>query len=605
MNRRILKHRLHARLHGERGFTFVETMVAIVIVFGTLVALASTVTSGFRYIGYSRNRIQATSYANRVLEDVSALPYASIKSGLSSTDAAGDPRIVDCAGVLRFESCSGAQLIVSTYSGGYTANRLVPHSGSETFRGLTFDWAVYVTNDAPSTEPYVLTVIVNWNGGSIPSAPNNLIRVQTKRWSPTGCVSSNLHPFAAPCQPFFYGLAQVPAGSINLGPVDIHQGAVDLAEASISLPGAETFGQQEQLTTQTNTAWVSGLSVTDSGGDTIVDGAETVVSTDSDIDSPASSVDGRVISGAGGYLERLNDPVTDPPGQIGLQFTVPAGDLGDANASASATSADAYACPPSGTRETDGLACAGSRIKQAGTITAAAPFTHVVAGLGSANVVRVVAPASYSTATVDRDAVTGYQGVVDVTASRTLGSIYLGGFPTSGMTPPTGMVATSTNDNNYCVRITGYSETVRVVAGERMTAPSNASPTGSISYYTGLGFTTRAVTDTATLAALSVTCQSTPQIISGKTVQWVVRVLPGGIVPASAPSYTETTDPADPSQTRFEAEATTTPLSVTVSYQLFVNSIPEMDMRITTDLGSLVARGVYGEPPPSQGGVST
>jgi hypothetical protein len=166
------------------------------------------------------------------------------------------------------------------------------------------------------------------------------------------------------------------------------------------------------------------------------------------------------------------------------------------------------------------------------------------------------------------------------------------------------MVTDPTNGNNYCVRITGYSETVRIIAGERATAPSNASPVGSITYYTGTGsgFTTKNVTDTATLPTLPVVCQSTLQPVSGKNVQWRVTVTSGGIVPASAPSYTEVVDPAD-SQTRLEAEATTTPLAVTIRYQLFVDAILEMDVTVTTELGSLIARGVYGEPPP--GGVAT
>jgi hypothetical protein len=57
--------------------------------------------------------------------------------------------------------------------------------------------------------------------------------------------------------------------------------------------------------------------------------------------------------------------------------------------------------------------------------------------------VRLAAPGSSSTATAERDAVTGQNGLVDVQATRTLGSIYLGGFPVSGMTAPTGMSATA------------------------------------------------------------------------------------------------------------------------------------------------------------------
>jgi hypothetical protein len=57
-------------------------------------------------------------------------------------------------------------------------------------------------------------VIVQWASAAYPNKPNNVVRVQSLFASPAGCVSSSTHPFAAPCQPFFYGLAQVPAGKI-------------------------------------------------------------------------------------------------------------------------------------------------------------------------------------------------------------------------------------------------------------------------------------------------------------------------------------------------------------------------------------------------------
>jgi type II secretory pathway pseudopilin PulG len=595
MTQQILARRLRARLHGERGFTIIETVVALGVVFASLATVAYTVTAGLNYIGYSRSRVQATGLANEVIEEIRALPYSTIRRGLSSTDLTGDSNIVWCATEYRYPSCSGEKLVISTFSGGYAADWIVPHSGTLDLDGLTADWATYVTNPDPSTNPYTVTVVVTWTGGALSDSPSNIVQLQTKFWSPTGCVSSALHPFAAPCQPFFYGLAQAPAGEIKITG-DLHLGWVDFIEGRIDLVGAEASGQQEQLSEAGSTVFGSGAHIDDSAG-TESEGAEIVTNeADTDPGSPTGDEAGSTLSGAGAALERLQPDCCD---EIGIRLTAPAGDIGDANAASAATAADTYPCPPEGTRETDALLCGGSRVRQTGTITAELPFTHVVDTLGNANLVRVTAPASYSTAVVDRDAVAGYQGIVDVTVNRYLGNIYLGGFPWSGMTAPAGMSAMSTADNNYCVRITGFTDTARAIAGERSpTDPSN-SIGGTVYYYNGAGFSSKTVTD-STLGTLAVTCETT-QTIGGSSVTWRVQVLAGGFTAGAVPAPTQTADPGD-SQTRYEADATTTPVKVVLHYYLIVDGAYEMDLVVTTDLGSLLASAAYGAPPPTTGG---
>lgn len=590
MTRRMLAARLRPRLAGERGFTIIETVVALGVVFASLATVAYTVTAGLRYIGHSRARSQATGFANEIIEEVRALPYDTIKAGMSSTNLSADPNIVYCAPSYRFESCGGEKLVVSTFAGAYSANWIVPHSGTVDLDGLQTTWATYVTNNDVTTNPYTVTVIVNWTGGALPNNTGNTVQLQSRFWSPPGCLSTAVHPFAAPCQPFFYGLADAPPGQISISG-DLHLGSVDFTDAVIDLAGAEAAGQQEQLTSLIATATSTGGQIDDSVGNES-EGAESVVGeADSDPGSPTGSAGGSPLSGGGASLERLNP---DCCGEIGLRLTVPSGTSGNANSSNAATSADTYACPPEGARETDSLPCSGTRVKQGGEITAQAPFTHVVSALGQANVVRVTAPASYTTTVIDRDAVSGYNGLVDVSANRYLGSIYLGGFPTAGMTAPTGMSTSASVDTNYCVRITGYSENTRVLVGERTaTNPSN-SVAGTLYYYNGSGFSSKTVTD-STLGTVAVTCQKT-QTVSGRSVTWRVQVLAGGFVAATAPAPTQTTDPGD-SQTRTEADATTTPIGVTLSYQLIVDGAYEVDLIVQTDLGSILATGAYGEPP--------
>ena len=209
MSRRHLIRRIRARLDGERGFTILETVIALMVVFASLTALAYTASIGFRYVGYGRDRIQATGIANRVMEDIRGLAYTKITNGIPDSELASDSRIVNCSGVHRFQSCSGEKVVL------HVRRRLFgpvarAASGHDDDRNLDVTYSTYVTNDDPTINPYRVTVIVEWASGAIAAAPNNSVRVQSLFWSPDGCVSSITHPFAAPCQPFFYGQLDVP-----------------------------------------------------------------------------------------------------------------------------------------------------------------------------------------------------------------------------------------------------------------------------------------------------------------------------------------------------------------------------------------------------------
>lgn len=589
MTQRMLAARLRARQGGERGFTIVETMIAIGVIFVSLSAVAYTVTAGLRYIAHSRARIQATGLANEIIEEIRAHPYATIRRGMEASDLVGDPDAAVCGADYRFESCAGEKIVLSTIAGAYSADWIVPHTGTVDLDGLAAEWWTYITNEDITSNPYTVTVVVSWTGGSIPGNAGNVVQLQSKFFSPSGCQNTAVHPFAAPCQPFFYGLAQAPAARISISGA-LHLGAVDLTDAHLDLAGVEASGQQEQLVDVKSSAVATGGVLEGSTVET--EGVESVTAeADSDPGSPTGDEAGATLTGAGASLERLQP---DPSGEIGVRLTVPAATAGNVSSSSAATSADTYACPPEGTPEIDALACTGARVRQAGSMTAQVPFSHVVSSLGTANAVRVDAPASYTTAVVERDPVTGFQGLIDVAAARSFGTIYLGGFPTAGLTPPTGMSASAAVDTNYCVRISGYTESARVLVGERTaTAPTN-SVAGTVNYYNGSGFSSKTVTD-STLGTLAVTCQKT-QVISGATVIWRVQVLAGGFTAATAPAPTQTTDPGD-AQTRTEAEATTTPLAITMNYDLFVDGENEVDLTIVTDLDSIRAGGSYGQPP--------
>ena len=593
MSRRHLIRRIRARLDGERGFTILETVIALMVVFASLTALAYTASIGFRYVGYGRDRIQATGIANRVMEDIRGLAYTKITNGIPDSELTGDSRIVDCSGAYRFQSCSGEEIVSSTFDGSYTAAWLVPHSATMTVGNLDVTYSTYVTNDDPTSNPYRVTVIVEWASGAIASAPNNSVRVQSLFWSPDGCVNSTTHPFAAPCQPFFYGQLDVPQARFDVTG-QLHDFGIDFDSLATTLPGAVVTTQEEQTTDLHVTTTLSGISVVDSTGTEETGNVQTKADSDSQVDTAAAATDGgSTTSVSAQTLSRLNG---DCCGEIGLRTSIAAGDLEGRSATVDASGADTYQCPTTGTRETDLLPCAGAHVRQVGTMTVEVPHTHAASLVGTANLLRIVASATNTTATIDRDAAgTAEDGVLDASASRKLGTVQIGGFPVSGMVPPTGMSNVPTLDTNYCVRLVGYQDTVRVVAGESTTtAPTAAVSAGTFHYYNGLSFSSKSTTD-STLDTLTVTCSKT-QLVGLSTVTWRVTVAAGGISHGTT-ATTQTLDPSN-GNIRWDVQATVQPIEIRVRYEFIVDGLTEINLVGTFDPGQLLARGIY-EPPPA------
>jgi type II secretory pathway pseudopilin PulG len=584
---------VHARLHGEHGFTLLETMIAITVVFASVTALAYTATIGFRYASYGRARIQATGLANRIMEDIRGLAYTKVTSGISNSELASDPRIVNCSGVRRFESCGGERIISSTFSAGYDAGWLYPHTGSVPIGKLTFTYGTYVTNDAPTTNPYRVTVIVTWTGGAIAS-PNNLVRVQSLFWSPSGCVNPNTHPFAAPCQPFFFAQAEAPQARLDVTG-QLHDFSVDFDSLALTLPGISTTAQEEQTKQLNATTRLSGIQFVDSTGTATAGNQEATADADDEVETGTGPSAGGSSSNITAHsASRLN---TDCCDEIGLIASVLAGDLEARSTTVKAATSDPYACPTTGVRETDQLACADGRVRHVGTATVSIPVTHVTPSVGAANLIRVVGPAVDTAATIDRDpsAGTSEDGLIDATVSRTLGTVQLGGFPSSGMLAPGGMSSIPTNDTNYCVRLTGYADTARAIAGERTaTNPSATISAGTFHYYNGVGYSSKAVTD-ATLDSLTVTC-SRSQLVGTSNVTWRVTVVAGGVTHATTTTTTEA-DPTD-AQTRWDVEAIARPIQITIRYEYIVDGIHQIDLEATFDPGDLFAHSIY-EPPPA------
>src|SRR5204863_5419944 len=127
-------------------------------------------------------------------------------------------------------------------------------------------------------------------------------------YSSSGCLSSGTHPFAAPCQPFFYatadtqpGLIQA-SGSIGTTPLD-PGGSLSLLQFSSGL-------QVEQITAIQGFSQTSAASAQTGGGSASVIGPVNITSgADTDPAQPGHDYDSRTSTSAltGGPLSLTGD----------------------------------------------------------------------------------------------------------------------------------------------------------------------------------------------------------------------------------------------------------------------------------------------------------
>jgi type II secretory pathway pseudopilin PulG len=496
MSRRKLTHRIRARLAGERGFTIVETVVAMVVIFGSLTVLMYTATSGFRYIALARERQAATGAATRLMEQLRALSVDTITQGMKTSDiATGDPKIktpTDCGdGAYHYLTCSGERIVHS--SDPPTVEPLVPHTGTLTAPEYptTYTWATYITNSDPSNDPYRLTVIVSWSGGAVGGVAK-FVQVQSLWSSPKGCAASPvIHPFAGPCQPFFTGTATAPQGTVILGPsgsTTIVDGtSFTSLKATLFGPSAEARGSIEQVSQMQGAVGQPGASWSTSTRG---------------LASLATAADGNPSTGTPEY-----DPATGSPPALltpsygsaiavtasPVAMSLSAGSSGDSGSSVAADAAGSSTakCPSVSAEwplsQNDGLPCAWSRAVRGAALSGTVSTTKVIGTTSAAAGLLTLAQLSGTStidAWVDRTVSAGTTGSADMTAKRTMGTIELLGIPAkfleanvSNDTLTTASITTlsalqACTRGNYLLRVTGGSATAAASTGIGASDPS-------------------------------------------------------------------------------------------------------------------------------------
>ena len=617
--------RCRARLHDEHGFSLLETVVAIGVIFGSLLVLAYTATIGFGYESVARQRQSATGIANQAMEQVRGLAYAKVQTGMLTSDLTGDTNLVtgcsgDAVGVYRFLSCTPGEIpgsgekIVQSSGATNPTTPLVPHVGTFTQNSTVFTTRAYVTNDCPTIDtttclaidPYRVTVLVTWTSGK---APAKLVRIQSLFYSPTGCRSTDTHPFAAPCQPYFFGTATVPRGEINVtGEIS----GIAFQGGDLFTTGVDSSVQHEQMSQAQASYTATGVQLLESTGSSVA-GGTTEVTTAADTDPGSAST---LTYGSSDLSPSAAASLRSPTGGGTLEATFSTAG-GDTAAARSTTAAGVVnVCPPpTDPGETDGQACAGARAQQGGNLSAVARFDGFTAALGSATL-GMVAPASGSPnttfvnhtlypATALCSPVNGADGCVEQTAIRRLGTINIGGLP-SVITPPLNWSGANPW-NGYLVSIVGYQDQTSAPVGRQVLAsaasgtavpaPAASVTAGTVYYWNPVAgsYASMPATDNNFTTLLQASALSLTQVVGSHTVQVDLSIEAGTAVKATTSTTTATSGAGNLSRT--EASAQVTPPKLTLRYVVWVDGNDVVDLRITVNLKTMEARGVYAPAP--------
>ena len=578
------------RLSSERGFTLIELMIALGITLVALMALAYTATIGFSDIGVARQRDGANGLANQAMEQIRGLPFDTIRKGLSSSDLAGDANIVTCHGTLKCYGPLNETIPVSSYSAGTVITPLVPHvktikDGVTTF--IVSSYVTYYQDKSNQNSAFRAIVTVTWNN-SIRKGLSTRVENQSVLYSGNGCLSTATHPFAAPCQPFFYGTAIVQPGHVdttgNMPNANFARGTLWLADINSSM-------QIEQVSSIAGNTQTSGVSML------YQDAPETFknrsqVSSAADNDPAQADPDYQTAS-----LPNLSSKTITVSGTTGsLWVTSRSGDAGSTTSTVTAN-LGTHPCQT----ENDNQPCGNATDfpAQNGVQKTMTTNVDLVAGstdLGTAALATMDSPATQSLVYTDRAVTSGAvncagasgDGCIHVEGTRYLGELTLGALPPN-LPPgsaPLGWLG-------YLVRVSNFTDTAKLEVGKGTKAPT-VTASGTISYWNGAGYSTLAVAPGASVS------------IPVAPVSILLPLFPGGplTVNVSVSGFktggTSLADPANCGANCVRASAdviSNSPILGDVLYTITYNTAVLADLDIHVDMGSLEAHGEYQSAP--------
>lgn len=615
--------RIRRRLHAEGGFSLIELMFALGIILVALFAMAYMITVSLSNVAFARQRDGANSLANQTMEQIRALPFTTIQAGLDNTDLTnttdsnilkpgqgGCPAGSYCYKVVpSVAQCpAGVPAYGERIPHGTNANitPLVPHQFTQVVGPTTYTISVYDSYlcDIQTTNTFRVTVVVSWAKAQIQGLSTQVTTQSVFYSQSGGCVGSGTHPFAAPCQPFFYATADVQNGTVGISGNVPNLGLFDTIVSppvSLDLPEFTSNLSVEQITNAQGVSTTSGASLDMAVSGPVKAGyARDTTAADNDPAQP-----GQI------YQQTTPNPKTGPSaGSVsasgsGDSFTLSSSGS-DTYGSTSTTAASvANACANrSGTNQTDNQPCSNASSQQKGTLTAVLRLKPPGGDLGDAMLASVSAPATQSFGFTNRDVTpqagtctgTSGDGCIHADTVRYIGSFTAGGFPAS-IPGPAGW-------NGSLIQVTNFTDSASAESGVGGSNPM-ATASGTLSYWNGAGYSA------CTIGTNCPATVSTPKIdiitnVTGvgsvevllPAVTWTVNT---ATTTKNAPPPAPDTLPACVAATTCIANATgtsTSPVTGDLRYQVnfliagvIQNNLADLTLHV--DLGTLQAISRY------------
>ena len=497
-----------ARFKGQEGFTLIELMVAMGVILIALIAMAYTVTVSLSNVAFARQRDGANALADQAMEQIRALPFTTLQAGLDNTDLANttDTNILKngqggCpAGSFCFRVTPSAAQCPSGVPGygeriphGTNGNvvPLVPHQQTQTVGPTTYVISVYVSYlcDSMASNTFRVTVMVSWPNAAIRGVSSNVTTQSVFYSQSGGCVGSQTHPYAAPCQPFFYGTADVQNGTVGISGNVPSLSAFDPTVSppvSLDLPEFTSYLSVEQITAAQGVSTTSGATLDLDGSPAAQAGyAKDTTGADNDPAQPGQT-----------YQQTSPNPKTGPGaasvstsgGGNSLTLTSSGGDT-YGSTSTSAASVANPCTDSSGTSQTDSQPCGNASAWQKGALSAVLDLKPPGGDLGNATLASVAGASAQSYGFTNRDVTpqpgtcvgTSGDGCIHADAVRTIGSFTVGGLP-ANLPAPAGW-------NGSLVQVTNFSDSASAESGVGGSNPA-ATASGTLSYWNGAGYTT-------------------------------------------------------------------------------------------------------------------
>lgn len=566
---------------GEDGFSMLEVVIALGVLFFVLAGLAHQMTAAFGSVLFARQRQVATAMANEMLEQVRAVPFGSMVMG--NADLAGslatDPAL---------SATGSGQTLVYRFRGREVVRAevasqppLVPHVSLVTGSDSTpYTRAIYVTV-APGGDPGVrlVTARVSWaRAGRQGAQP--LVEVETL---------VNDHACTAqagprPCESYWYSSADAAAAKVQITGTMPGRSGIDTL---LTLAKGSSQVITEQLTEVTAVSTTAGATANATGltSQTVGAGAATA-SGDDAVTTPRGSYDGPPLTGP---ATAASTSLSGAGGEL-LSGTVAAsvGAGGTAGAAAAAQAAG-QAPPMGGLMDTDGLGHGRMSASQPGMGSATLTLNTDNGNLGTAALLSASASPTGSSGSADRQpgpntAISDDDSIVGTT-TRALGTVDLLGLPSSYVVPSTGPMSAWAG---YTVRVSGWSATAKATAGPgALAAHTTRSQAGQLSYWNGAGYTT---VDLGSNVVISVPLSVTV-VVSGCTVEVNGTLKAGGGTTAVEHEGGGSIGPVSRA-----ASVVNAPAVGSFGYKVTCDTDIVANLTIDVDLGRTLAESRYARP---------